>query len=113
MKIIIKKENLPMQPQLIARQAGYGFIIDRLRGKESFVRHFGKGRYPRFHLYISYDTEGRAVFDLHLDQKQASYAGSNMHSGEYGGEVVEAEIRRIKIIISKLYRESRSASHST
>ena len=51
--------------------------------------------YPRFHLYIK-ETMTEVIFDLHLDQKKASYAGSNMHGGEYDGPAVEREMKRIK-----------------
>ncbi|MDD4333137.1 MAG: hypothetical protein PHT51_03420 [Patescibacteria group bacterium] len=108
MKIIVKEENLPMQPEQILRQAGYGYIEDPVMEKESFVRHFGRERYPRFHMYIN-EKNGHIIFDLHLDQKKASYAGLHMHSAEYGGELVEAEIKRIKILISDLYRKTHIA----
>jgi translation elongation factor EF-4 len=36
------------------------------------------------------------VFNLHLDQKKASYAGHNAHSGEYEGEVVNDALEKIK-----------------
>jgi len=105
MKIIIKKENLAQQAEQVVRLAGYGLIYDQRREVQSFVRHFGRGRYPRFHMYVSEDREGRVVFDLHLDQKEASYAGAHMHNAEYDGELVEGEINRLKALISKLYRE--------
>lgn len=106
MKIIIKKENLPASPEQITRRASYGFIVDRARGKQSFVRRLSRGHYPRFHMYIKDDGE-RVIFDLHLDQKQASYAGARMHNAEHDGEAVQEEINRIKQIISALYRENR------
>ena len=44
------------------------------------------------------DKEGRdlIVIEMHLDQKKASYVGTKMHSAEYDGEVVEAEIENLK-----------------
>lgn len=33
------------------------------------------------------------------DQKQASYEGTSAHSGEYDGELVEQEIRRLKTFV--------------
>lgn len=88
-----------MSPEQFIRQTGYGFIRDRHSGKESYVRRLGGGFYPRLHMYI--EDRGDAVsFNLHLDQKQASYEGSNMHSGEYDGEVVESEMERIKSFIN-------------
>lgn len=81
------------------RQAGYGFIRDRRRGTESFVRRLGSGFYPRLHMYAENQGD-EAVFSLHLDQKQTSYAGSHMHNAEYDGAVVEEEIARIKSLIT-------------
>ena len=103
MKIVIKKSNLPIAAEQIARKASYAFVVDRQRGKESFVRRLGSGHYPRLHLYIKEEGD-KVVFDLHLDQKQASYAGARMHNAEHEGEVVEQEIMRLKQIISEIYR---------
>jgi len=36
------------------------------------------------------------MFNLHLDQKQPSYAGAHAHNAEYEGEIVEREIERLK-----------------
>lgn len=95
-----------MPPVQVLRLAGYGFIIDRQRGKESFVRRLTRDHYPRLHMYIK-DEGDRVIFDLHLDQKQASYSGHHMHNAEYEGEVVEREVARLKQIILKLYHESK------
>jgi len=110
MKIVIKKENLPMSAEQIARRASYGFIYDKQRGKGSFVRHPNRGRYPRFHMYLK-EEGGKIIFDLHLDQKQVSYKGAHMHNAEYEGEAVEQEILRIKKIISDLYQKSHEIYH--
>jgi len=97
MKLILDKNQLNMAPEQWLRRAGYGFIRDRQRDKESFVRRLGSYHYPRLHMYAS-EKNGQIVFDLHLDQKQASYQGSHMHNAEYDGPVVEAEIDRLKKI---------------
>lgn len=102
MKIIIKKENLPESPENILKKAGYHFLIDRNTQKESFSRRLGGGHYPRFHVYLD-EKDGKTIIDLHLDQKQASYAGSHMHNAEYDGDLVEREISRLKKFISDLY----------
>ncbi len=83
------------QPLAILRKAGYSFFIDPLSKKESYVLRITGEFYPRFHLYIK-ETGTEVIFDLHLDQKKASYAGSNMHGGEYDGPAVEREMGRIK-----------------
>lgn len=80
------------------RRAGYGYIRDRRTGHDSYVRRLGNGFYPRLHMYAE-ERDGQAVFNLHLDQKQASYEGAHMHNAEYDGPVVEGEINRLKSFI--------------
>lgn len=99
MKLIVNKANIPGHPEHFLRQAGYGFIRDSRRDKESFVRRLGSGFYPRLHMYVEY-LGNDVVFDLHLDQKQASYAGARMHNAEHDGEIVENEIARLKSLLS-------------
>jgi len=95
MKLTVNKNHLSLQIEQIMRKAGYTFISDRNTGKESFVRRLTGDYYPRFHVYIHEEGE-KAVVDIHLDQKKASYQGTSAHSGEYGGENVEDELERIK-----------------
>jgi hypothetical protein len=99
MKLILDKNVLEQRPENLLRQAGYVYLMDRNTGQESFVRRFGRGFYPRFHLYLE-EKNGQIILNLHLDQKQASYDGANAHNGEYDGEVVEREIERIKSFVS-------------
>jgi len=87
-----------MNPEQIVRRAGYGLIYDRRTGQESYVRHLGRMLYPRFHLNVEESAES-CSFNLHLDQKQPSYTGSHAHSGEYDGELVEAEMERLRSYI--------------
>ncbi|PKM89105.1 hypothetical protein CVU83_00590 [Candidatus Falkowbacteria bacterium HGW-Falkowbacteria-2] len=79
------------------RRAGYTFITDRSSGQDSFVRRLGGDFYPRFHLYVQ-EVAGsdELYFNLHLDQKKASYEGQSRHSGEYEGELVEGEVARLQ-----------------
>ncbi|OGF28050.1 hypothetical protein A2331_03005 [Candidatus Falkowbacteria bacterium RIFOXYB2_FULL_34_18] len=99
MKLIINKNQINENPEQFLRRAGYGFIQDRRSGNESFVRRLTRDFYPRLHMYVDKkDTE--VIFNLHLDQKQASYAGAHMHNAEYDGEIVEREIERLKILIN-------------
>lgn len=95
MKLIIKKEETEDNSANLARACGYGHIIDRRTGKESYVRRPGRLHYPRFHLYIR-DNKETIEFDLHLDQKQASYPGAHAHNAEYEGTAVEKEMERIR-----------------
>lgn len=95
MKLIIPQGRLNTNYPAFLRQAGYLYITDhRQGGKESFVRSLARGNYPRFHLYVGEGREG-LVFNLHLDQKQASYQGHHMHNAEYDGELVNAELSRL------------------
>ena len=98
MKLIIDKNQIDMAPEQFLRKSGYGYIRDRRTGKDSFVRRLGGGFYPRLHMYVQEDGE-KAIFNLHLDQKQASYAGAHAHNAEYGGEVVEIEIKRLNDLL--------------
>jgi len=84
--------------KIFLRRAGYALIFDRQRGQESFVRRLGEGYYPRIHLYVEPDGN-YVIFNIHLDQKKASYEGTNMHSAEYDSNVVEGEINRLREII--------------
>ena len=95
MKLILDENVLDQAPEQLLRQAGYSYLMDRNSGQESFVRPLGRGYYPRFHLYLE-KRPGQTVLNLHLDQKQASYAGAHAHNAEYEGELVEEEMRRIK-----------------
>ncbi len=61
----------------------------------SFERRCSTMRFPRFHAYVE-DAAGEQIrISVHIDQKQHSYEGSAMHSGEYNGELVEKECARI------------------
>lgn len=87
-------------PRQLIRRAGYGEIANR-QGEISYVRIFGVGGYPRFHVYIE-ETETGFTLNLHLDQKKPVYAGQTAHNGEYDGAVVEGEARRISAVIGPL-----------
>ena len=87
----------------IMRTVGYKPAYFQDDGEFSIVRQLGKNDYPRFHIYIKElnnspeeISEKVLVFNLHLDQKKVSYTGSHAHSGEYDGELVEKEAKRIK-----------------
>ena len=95
MKLVVDKSKLNTHPEQFLRRAGYGYIRDRRTGNDSFVRRLGGGHYPRLHMYVSENSEN-VIFNLHLDQKQASYAGAHAHNAEYDGSVVEGEVDRLK-----------------
>jgi hypothetical protein len=105
MKISIPKP-FSAQAEFFVRRAGYGEIYDRARGEESYVFRLSRNAfYPRFHLYIEKEDQASMTITLHLDQKQASYEGSHMHSGEYEGEIIEKEAERIKQMVLKTTQE--------
>lgn len=95
MKLILANNQLSQTSEMFLRQVGYIYLEDRKTGNESFVRPLNRGYYPRFHLYLE-QLSDRVILNLHLDQKQASYAGAHAHNAEYDGEMVEAEMARIK-----------------
>ena len=99
MKFNIK--TLPSSELYTMRRLGYIFIDDRRTGKQSYVRSIYSEHYPRFHIYINQNIDKTYQFNLHIDQKQASYEGSRMHSGEHDGEVVQQEVNRIKQALEK------------
>ena len=105
MKILIKKTKLPIAPEMLLRQAGYNYIIGRGDRKDSFVRALARAGYPRFHIYLK-EKNNIIEFNLHLDQKKPSYAGSHAHSGEYEGKVVENEVKRLKKLIVDFVKNS-------
>jgi len=95
----ISKDSLKYNLRETLRKCGYFTISDRNSGQISYVRRLSKiQRYPRFHLYID-DKDNSFQFNLHLDQKQASYKGQKAHSGEYDEPIVQEEAERIKSII--------------
>jgi len=82
----------------LMRKIGYHFLKkDEKSGELNFVRPLKRDGYPRFHLYLKIEN-GNLIFDLHLDQKRPIYKGTTAHSGEYSGEIVGKEAKRIKQI---------------
>ncbi|MDD5527628.1 MAG: hypothetical protein PHO56_01475 [Patescibacteria group bacterium] len=95
MKLSINKKRLNLNPDKFLRRVGYGFIHDSITNHDSYVRRFTRDFYPRFHMYFE-NLDDRVVFNLHLDQKKASYEGAHMHNAEYDGPAVENEMERLK-----------------
>lgn len=80
----------------LMRKAGY-HPHETGEGETSFVRRLNGSDYPRFHIYVSRETQdSEVIINLHLDQKKPIYKGTAAHSGEYEGELVEKEMGRIK-----------------
>lgn len=107
MKLEVKEKYLSMSPSQFILRCGYGHLVDPQTGQESYSRRFGREFYPRFHLYLEEKTENGdriAIFNLHLDQKKASYEGFSRHSGEYDGPLVEEEIARLRSLVIADYQ---------
>jgi len=102
MDFLINKNKLKINPAQFMRRAGYGFIIDKKTGNETFVRNLGREHYPRFHMYVKED-EKKIKFSLHLDQKKTSYAGAHAHNAEYDTPIVKQEVERLKNMLRKIY----------
>jgi len=99
MKFVIKITSLESNIFNEMRGLGYHFLSRNDEDLEmNFVRPLpGSGGYPRFHAYIKIKPKDKELsFNLHLDQKRPIYRGVAAHSGEYEGELVEQEGKRIK-----------------
>ena len=83
----------------VMRLLGYQAAHFQKEGEFSIVRRLARTDYPRFHLYGT-QSNSSIVFKLHLDQKKPSYEGQTGHSGDYDGEVVQAEAKRIQQILN-------------
>ncbi len=124
MKITIP--NFTQSPVAFMRACGYAFNRETGPVKpaghgagveSSCMRRLSGHDYPRYHAYVhteettnNYSPRFRGeagklirqpadknlVINLHIDQKKPSYEGSNAHSGEYDGELVEREMERIR-----------------
>lgn len=82
----------------LMRKIGYHFHRENKEKSElSFIRLLGR-IYPRFHLYLKVGGND-LIFNLHLDQKKPIYKGVTAHSGEYEGEIIEEEVKRIKQLL--------------
>ncbi len=87
--------KLPVaSPLAVLRKAGYSPFTDPNTREESFVLRLSGDFYPRMHLYVE-DSGANWSFNLHIDQKKPSYAGTSKHAGEYDGPTVEREMERL------------------
>lgn len=109
MKLSVRKEQLIETPESFLHHAGWALIHDRRRGVSSFVKRLGAGFYPRLHLYVD-ERDGLVIFNMHMDQKEASYEGAHMHNAEYDNELVAAEIETIKGLLGITSNEPRVAA---
>ena len=105
MKFSILKINT--SPKNFLRVCGYKEIANPHKaGEISYARSLEASRfYPRFHIYVQNLSNQGLEISLHLDMKRPSYAGTSAHSGEYDGELVSGEARRIKTISDKFHSD--------
>jgi len=98
----------------LLRKSGYLPIHDRISGKDSFVRTFGKEHYPRFHLYLD-ETSSEIEFNLHLDQRKTRYEGQTAHGADYDSPEVKNELERVHGVFAgyQISREKSESSNST
>ena len=89
-----------VQPRILMQRLGYAEFTDPRSGEVSYTRRLGTNFYPRFHVYLDPKSDHLRL-NLHLDQKQPSYAGFTKHSGEYDGPTIEAESDRLYQALSK------------
>ena len=106
MKIII--QNIEENVASALRHCGYHFerTVPQT-GEISAALDLGEGGFPRFHCYAKMRNLTDLEINLHLDQKRPVYQGTSAHSGEYEGEVVEEEAKRIQEV---LVRQTPSSS---
>lgn len=113
MKIRFQLEQLgEHSPLQFLRRAGYSPLGNRQTGDPSFVKRLSSDFYPRFHIYLDL-TSQPACFNLHLDQKKASYDKQTAHSGEYDGDLVEQEAARLSALMINHSLKNNSDSSSS
>lgn len=88
MKFLVPKDKYNILN--LTRKIGYS----PHRNQKSYYKRLGREDFPRFHIYIK-EQSSAWEFSLHLDQKRPSYQGHTAHSGDYQGEVLEEEKKRI------------------
>jgi len=88
----IKIDNFEGNIHDTLRRAGYHPDKWQRGSEMSYSRSISGGRYPRFHIYWNSD---RAILNLHLDQKPATYKSSPDHGAEYDSPLVKEEAQRI------------------
>lgn len=92
--------NFTQTPAMMVRRCGYLQIHDRISDQTSYVYKLTKERYPRFHLYITENTE-ETIFDLHLDQAKTRYDNQKAHNADYETPEVKAELTRVYTTITR------------
>lgn len=79
------------------RKIGYHFVSQN-KENYNFIKPVGGDAFPRFDIYLRIE-DGNLAISLHLDQKRPIYKGTPAHQGEYEGDLVDKEIKRIKELL--------------
>jgi len=93
MEFVIIKNQIKENIGIAMRSVGYHKIAGGA-SELNFVKPLSRAGYPRFHIYLK-DTKQGYIFSLHLDQKKPIYKGAPAHQGEYDGQIVQEEAKRI------------------
>lgn len=103
-ELVKAKKSSNMRTNLAPKTSGPISLRVKLQSEQSetsYIRRMTNGEFPRFHVYVDAKSGGFQV-NLHLDQKAPTYGDHTAHSGEYDGQIVEMEGKRIKEIIDSL-----------
>ncbi|MDD4990120.1 MAG: hypothetical protein PHW31_02310 [Candidatus Pacebacteria bacterium] len=96
MEFQIPKSKAQENIGVAMRSAGYHKIEkDGQNSQLNFIKPLSRVGYPRFHIYLK-ECKSEYIVSLHLDQKRPVYKGAKAHSGEYEGEILEKETKRIQ-----------------
>lgn len=87
--------GFPANLRQFLQRCGYATHFDPASNRLSFVRRVQGNEYPRYHLYVNQDVRGQSYFNLHVDQKFASYRNTPAHNAEYDGPLVAREGERL------------------
>lgn len=93
-------QNVGESVRALLKKLGYAEIVTRA-GQISFIRRPEGADFPRFHVYAE-NSNNLLQINLHLDMKAPTYGEGSAHGGEYEGEPVEQEARRIEALIASL-----------
>jgi hypothetical protein len=102
MKWTIKKSALRDNLLQSMRSCQYRYQHTNDCQQHSFARTFYNHQpFPRFHLYIDEETD-QYIFNLHLDQKKASYKDQTAHSADYDDDepLLKSEFARITSLLN-------------
>ncbi|PIR06317.1 MAG: hypothetical protein COV55_04270 [Candidatus Komeilibacteria bacterium CG11_big_fil_rev_8_21_14_0_20_36_20] len=91
MKFLVKDSKY--NPVALMRFLGY-----HQERNGSFARRLSSARFPRLHVYLNEKNKVLEI-SLHLDQKGACYGGQTAHSGDYEGNILEQEKKRINKLL--------------